>query len=72
MDSAAVRNATPATTTARPNAVTMSTARTEKRSIAAPPMSIRIARGMAAVIITAPSVTLEPVNWSTSQGSATK
>ncbi len=67
-----IRAATAPTRTARVVAVAISTRRAEKRSVTAPPISISAARGIAAVIRIVPSVTLERVSCSTSQGRATR
>jgi hypothetical protein len=46
--------------------------RADMRSLTAPPISIRRARGIAPAIMIAPIATAEPVICNTSQGKATK
>jgi len=56
------RAATVPTTSARINAVVISTRRGDRRSVTAPPTSIRAVRGIVAVIRIVPSASFEPVN----------
>src|SRR6266545_3784822 len=66
------RTATVPTRSARINAVTVNTRRGDRRSVTAPPISIRAVRGIVAVIRMVPRARLDPVNWRTSHGIATR
>jgi hypothetical protein len=46
--------------------------RADKRSLTAPPISIKTARGIAPAIMMAPMATAEPVCCNTSHGKATR
>ena len=66
-----VRTARIATTPPRSRPDPSIVVRAEKRSLAAPPTSMRTAIGMLAAASTDPTARLEPVSWSASQATAT-
>ena len=66
-----VNTARTATTAPRTSPATSIVVRGEKRSLAAPPKTIRTAIGMLAAASTPPTARVDPVSCSTSQATAT-